>query len=146
MSGKDLQALAAVALFYAFIELLGVTCPIRFLTGVSCPGCGMSRAWLAALRLDWQAAFAFHPLFLLPVPAAGLLLFRRRIPKPVFRWSMGFICALFLIVYIARILTPGNTIAVFDPSQGLIWRLASRALRAGTHWKGECYEMLEMRG
>ena len=128
MSRKDLQALAAIALFYAVIELLGVTCPIRFLTGVSCPGCGMSRAWLAALRMDWGAAFAFHPLFLLPVPAAGLLLFQRRTPSGLFRWGMGIICALFLIVYIARIITPENTVVEFDPSQGLIWRLGSGLL------------------
>lgn len=38
-------------------------CPIRCLTGIICPGCGMGRAWLAALRLDLFHAFRFHPLF-----------------------------------------------------------------------------------
>ena len=76
MHTKDIQALAAVALFYIVIESLGVTCPILFLTGISCAGCGMSRAWLSLLRLDLAGAFAFHPLFWLPVPAAALLLFR----------------------------------------------------------------------
>ena len=52
MHTKDIQALAAVALFYIVIESLGVTCPILFLTGISCAGCGMSRAWLSLLRLD----------------------------------------------------------------------------------------------
>lgn len=128
---KDLQAVGTIALFYAVIELLGVTCPIRFLTGISCPGCGMSRAWLAVLRLEWETAFAFHPLFLLPVPAAGLLLFQRRIPRRVFRWGMATICALFLIVYIARLFTPGDIVVVFAPSQGLIWRLISWLLDMG---------------
>ena len=63
MHTKDIQALAAVALFYIVIESLGVTCPILFLTGISCAGCGMSRAWLSLLRLDLAGAFAFHPLF-----------------------------------------------------------------------------------
>ena len=45
----------------------------------------MSRAWLSLLRGDLAAAFAFHPLFWLPVPAAALLLFQRRLPKRVFR-------------------------------------------------------------
>ena len=70
MHTKDIQALAAVALFYIVIESLGVTCPILFLTGISCAGCGMSRAWLSLLRLDLAGAFAFHPLFWLPVPPA----------------------------------------------------------------------------
>lgn len=72
-------ALAAIVLFYLVIESLGVTCPIRFMTGVSCAGCGMSRAWLALLRGNLAEAARFHPLFWLPVPAAapgGL----RRIP------------------------------------------------------------------
>ena len=131
MRGKDLQALAVIALFYAFIELLGVTCPIRFLTGISCPGCGMSRAWLAVLRWDWPTAFAFHPLFLLPVPAAGLLLFSRKVPKAVFRWGVGSICVLFLIVYGIRLLTPGDSVVVFAPGQGLIGQLISGVLGAG---------------
>lgn len=38
-------------------------CPIRRLTGVICPSCGMSRAWLALLRFDVSGAFACHPMF-----------------------------------------------------------------------------------
>ena len=88
MHTKDIQALAAVALFYIVIGSLGVTCPILFLTGISCAGCGMSRAWLSLLRLDLAGAFAFHPLFWLPVPAAALLLLRRKLPDP---YSRGFL-------------------------------------------------------
>ncbi len=131
MRRKNLQALGAIVLFYALLEWLGVTCPIKFLTGISCPGCGMSRAWLAALRLDWRAAFAFHPLFLLPVPAAGLLLFRQKLPEKIFRRGFGSVCALFLVVYVIRLLTPEDPIAVFAPSQGLIGRLVSGFYRHG---------------
>lgn len=38
-------------------------CPIRNATGIPCPGCGMSRAWLAVLRLDVPEAFRCHPMF-----------------------------------------------------------------------------------
>ena len=31
------------------LYVTGIGCPIKFWTGVSCPGCGMTRAWLAAL-------------------------------------------------------------------------------------------------
>ena len=40
----------AVAGLYAVMEAVGITCPIKFLTGISCMGCGMSRAWMAVLR------------------------------------------------------------------------------------------------
>ena len=45
MEKTDLKALAAIALLYLAIESLGVTCPILYLTGIACAGCGMSRAW-----------------------------------------------------------------------------------------------------
>lgn len=120
-----LTALAAVAALYVALELVGITCPIRFLTGVSCAGCGMSRAWLSLLRLDLAVAVRFHPLFWLPVPAAVLLLIRRRIPRRVFRAGLVLCIALFLTVYLIRLFLPGQ-IVVFAPSEGLFWRLAVR--------------------
>ena len=40
-------------------------CPFALLTGVACPGCGMTRAAGALVRGDWAAAFAYHPLVIL---------------------------------------------------------------------------------
>lgn len=130
MRGKDLRSIAAIALFYVVIEAFGVTCPILFLTGISCAGCGMSRAWMALLRGDLAGAFAFHPLFWLTVPAAALLFFRGRVPPRAFRWGAGIVCALFLVVYLVRMLAPEDTVVVFQPWQGLIGRMASRVLAA----------------
>lgn len=122
---KDWEALAAIVLFYVVIEALGVTCPILLLTGISCAGCGMSRAWLALLRLDLPGAAAFHPLFWLPVPTAALLLLRRRLPERFFRLSMAAVCILFITVYLARLLSPDDAVVVFQPERGLIMRLFS---------------------
>lgn len=130
MRGKDLQAIASIILFYVVVEAFGVTCPILFLTGISCAGCGMSRAWIALLGGDLAGAFAFHPLFWLPVPAAVLLLFRDRVPSRAFRWSAGTVCALFFVVYLVRMLAPEDTVVVFQPWQGLMGRMVSRVLAA----------------
>jgi hypothetical protein len=51
---------AGVLLWYVSLD---TGCPLRNLTGLPCPGCGMSRAWLAALELDLGQAFRFHPMF-----------------------------------------------------------------------------------
>ena len=66
------------ALFVAWLALylLDIGCIFRLVTGIPCPGCGMTRAWLAALRLDFAAAFAYHPLFWV-VPIAFVLAFVR---------------------------------------------------------------------
>lgn len=130
MREEDLKGVAAIVLFYVVIEALGVTCPILFLTGISCAGCGMSRAWLALLGGNLAGAFAFHPLFWLPVPAAALLLFQKKLPRRVFRWGIGTVCALFLMVYLARMLAMDDPVTVFQPSQGLIGRVVSHALAA----------------
>ena len=37
-------------------------CPIALLTGVACPGCGMTRAASALLRGDVDLALTYHPL------------------------------------------------------------------------------------
>lgn len=123
MRKEGFWVLAVIGAFYLFLELIGITCPILYMTGISCAGCGMSRAWLSLLRLDVAAAFSYHPLFLLPIPSVVLLLFRQRFPKWVFRWGMGIICALFLAVYLYRLLFLEDRIVVFAPDQGLIGRI-----------------------
>ncbi len=125
MNKKDMRGWAVIAGFYALIELAGVTCPIRFLTGISCAGCGMSRAWLSLFRLDVAAAFSYHPLFWLPVPAALVFFFRRRLPRQVVRAALWVVCALFFIVYLVRLFQPEDTVVVFAPREGLIYRILS---------------------
>ena len=41
----------------------GYECPVLKYTGVPCPVCGMTRAWIAAIHLDFSTAFHMHPMF-----------------------------------------------------------------------------------
>ena len=43
------------------IDCLPVFCPFRILTGISCPGCGMTRAFLALAEGDFLTAFQYNP-------------------------------------------------------------------------------------
>jgi len=63
-----------LGVYVAFITLTGIGCPIRFSTGISCPGCGMSRAVLLMLSGHFRAAFRMHPLVYAVLPA-GIWLF-----------------------------------------------------------------------
>ncbi len=49
-------------------------CPTRVLFGVPCPGCGLTRATLALLTLDFEAVLHFHPLAPLMAPLVGWVL------------------------------------------------------------------------
>ncbi len=39
---------------------LPFACPIRHLTGIPCPTCGMTRSFMAIARGDWQQAISMH--------------------------------------------------------------------------------------
>ncbi|MBC8559107.1 DUF2752 domain-containing protein [Fumia xinanensis] len=82
-------------------------CPIRNVTGFPCPGCGMTRAYLSAFRLDFQSAFYWHPLWFLAVPLIFAAIFR---PQGIFKNKRAdnilwiSLAVLFLGVYILRMI------------------------------------------
>ncbi len=120
-------AFAGVVVLYGILAVLGAGCPIKYLTGVSCGGCGMSRAWLCALRLDFAGAFEYHPLFWTVIPMALIIIFRKRFPR-LAKVSFAIIIALFLVVYIIRMADPSCDVVVFHPKDGLVYRLGSYIL------------------
>ena len=50
-------------LIVAFMYFSGIHCIVRRIFGIVCPGCGLTRAILAALRLDLAAAFGYNAMF-----------------------------------------------------------------------------------
>ena len=119
-------AAAIVAIVYVALHFLGMGCPIKYLTGVSCAGCGMTRAWLAALAGDWAAAFRFHPLFWAVPVGAALYLLRRRLPRRLLKTALWAGCGLFLAVYLVRLADPADPAVVFEPENGLFFRILRR--------------------
>lgn len=49
-------------------------CPLRWLSGLFCPGCGSTRALHGLLHGDLAAALSFNPLLVLALPFVALLL------------------------------------------------------------------------
>jgi hypothetical protein len=119
-----LSLILALVILYGFFFLVGVTCPIKFLTGVSCPGCGMSRAEFAFIRGDIRKAFYYHPLFPLPIVVLILLPFREKIPEFIKRIFLLVIIMAFMVVFFWRMFFLDQDIVVFDPWNGLIFRAA----------------------
>ena len=117
-------AIAAILLFYGAAQVLGITvCPLRSVFGLSCPGCGMTRAWCALLTGDLQGAFPYHPLFWLPVPALLLLVFGDRLPDRVFLGLLFLMLALYLTVYGIRLADPADEVVWFHPERGMFLHL-----------------------
>ncbi|NNC93496.1 MAG: DUF2752 domain-containing protein [Acidimicrobiia bacterium] len=55
----------------------GVLCPLRAMTGVPCPMCGMTTSVTATTQFDLAGAFSANPAGIVAVVAALYLLVRR---------------------------------------------------------------------
>lgn len=91
-----LALVGAVGLGYAlWVNLThwAIPCPFHAVTGLQCPGCGVSRMCLALLRLDVAGAWQANPMLLLLLPLLGGLLgyrgvvYVRRGNAPTQRWE-----------------------------------------------------------
>ena len=105
--------IGALAVILALLSLaFDSACPTYAIFGICCPFCGMTRAHLAALRLDFAAAFAYHPAFFAGVPFLWILFHKGLFQKKwaVVRWwvlSIG-LGALLLGTYMARVIIHGG--------------------------------------
>ncbi len=84
----------------------------------------MSRACLAAIRLDFAAALSYHPLFWLLPFLLLFFVYRRRFSKRTRSVVLFLTVLLFMAVYIFRMYDTTDTIVVFHPQDGLIWQAA----------------------
>lgn len=68
----------AGAAYVCLIAVLGrgLYCPFWQLTGLSCPGCGVTRMCLALLRLDLAGAWRANAALLLALPVLAALAVR----------------------------------------------------------------------
>lgn len=93
-------------------------CIFKAMTGLPCPGCGMTRAFLRLFHGDLEGALYFHPLFWLVPVLAGLYLlsFRsekaRKLTQNNFFW--GGCLVLLLAVYVWRMTELFPTTAPMD--------------------------------
>lgn len=97
---------AVLAAFYIFHP----RCVIEELSGVPCPTCGMTRAWLSALRGDLVRAFRFHPLFWAVPPLYLFLFFREKFPPRAQTAIALSATALFAAVWLLRLLVIKNSL------------------------------------
>ena len=121
--------IAAVAGFYLILFSQGITCPIKYVTGISCACCGMTRAWISLAGGDLQRAFSYHPLVLAPVLLIPMFIYRKKIPENYLKVMIAVVCAVFLFVYGIRMADPKDLVVTFDPKSGVILKTLDLILR-----------------
>ena len=118
-----ITSVATVVVLYVIIESFGVTCPIKYITGISCAGCGMSRAWIALLHFNIHEAFMYHPLFFLPPVVVIVMLLKSKINIKIYKIIIFTIIIMFAIVYICRLIWSGDDVVVFEPEKNILFRI-----------------------
>lgn len=118
-----ITSVAAVVVLYVILESFGVTCPIKYITGISCAGCGMSRAWIALLHFNIHEAFMYHPLFFLPPVVVIVMLLKSKINIKFYKIFMFTMIGAFVIVYLYRMFIGTGDIVVFEPQNNILFRI-----------------------
>lgn len=76
---KNSVILIILTLFLLMIEFVPVTCVLQRVTGISCPSCGMTRAFYSILSFDFVQAFRYNilsiPLFIFIIFSIIMLLY-----------------------------------------------------------------------
>lgn len=75
---RDIIVAVILAIYGMIVSLThwSIPCIVYQLTGLQCPGCGISRMLLAMLHGDFRAAFSFHPFLFVTWPFIVYLILR----------------------------------------------------------------------
>ena len=76
-------------------------CIIRNVTGFPCPGCGMTRAHIEVLKLNFKKAFYYHPLFILPTIVFAVVILRNKSKTANYIYNNNYIIFTVLFIFIA---------------------------------------------
>lgn len=76
-------------------------CIIRNNTGFPCPSCGMTRAHIEILKLNFKKAFYYHPLFMFPSIIFLIVILRNKSKIASFIYNNNYIIITMLIIFIS---------------------------------------------
>lgn len=107
---KDIREFGIAGLLLAVYmaaadRLWGAFCPVRMITGLPCPGCGITRAAILLLTGRWRQAWQMHPM-IYPIMLAVLYFVVSRYllgrKAAGMKWIAAGIAVMLLAVYIQR--------------------------------------------
>ena len=90
----------SVLLVIAFMYFLELPCPFQFLFKIDCPGCGITRAYIALLHGDCKTAFDLNHMFWSVPLCLVLYLYDGKLFKP--QWINTFLIVLLTIGFLGN--------------------------------------------
>lgn len=80
-----------------------IHCPIKTITGLYCPGCGITRMLLSIIQLDFYQAFRYNPLLFITLPIFIIFFLNTLITKkePLYNKISNKVWTIVIIIFIA---------------------------------------------
>lgn len=80
-----------------------IHCPIKAITGLYCPGCGITRMLLSIIQLDFYQAFRYNPLLFITLPIFIIFFLNALITKrePLYNKISNKVWTIIIIIFIA---------------------------------------------
>ncbi len=99
---KYIWCMAAVAVYYVVVHVfMPVACPLIYVTGFPCAGCGMTRAVLFVLTGQFSRAFYMNPVAFLIVLFGAYCFFCRYVKGGQVKGFIAGIIILFIVLLAA---------------------------------------------
>lgn len=120
---ETIQIIIYIFVYALLMHVLNIGCPIKWFTGISCAGCGMTRAFLSLLKGDIKNAFLYHPLFFLMPIIFVLYIFRDKFVDKTKKILLVAFIIIFLVCYIIRLIDPSDMIVSWHINESIIYKL-----------------------
>ncbi|CDM68216.1 putative membrane protein [Clostridium bornimense] len=118
-----------IILMVVAIFLVDGKCLIKKFIGVPCPSCGLTRAIVAALNLNFYKSFSYHPLFWFIPIVIIIIIYGKR---PLFgnkKYEIVFYIStimIILVVYIVRmVMLFPNTVPMDYDKSSYVWKIVT---------------------
>lgn len=104
-----LLIVGVIIAYFLLLNFLHISCPFRAVTGIPCPGCGMTRSAISILTLDIEGFLHYNPMVVLLLPALFAAFHYRtflfkKVPVRIFEGYIVVSAALIILFYIIRLL------------------------------------------
>jgi hypothetical protein len=63
-----------------------IPCFFSYVFDLHCPGCGLTRAFIEILRLNFKEAWSYNPIIFIIIPSMGYFII-----KDYFKYKLGFL-------------------------------------------------------
>ncbi len=132
MNKRYIFAITLAIVLFVLIILGIYQCPLKYVFGLSCPFCGITRAIFYAIHLNFDKAFYYHlfwPIVIIGIFIHVLYEFRVITKYKKFMFVLLYVFVIINFIYYVYRLSSGSKIVYFDFHESLIYNVYDYIIR-----------------